>query len=191
MIFTVFFSDSDLLAKTCKAKCSCIYSNKLSENTKKISDKKKECAVNIPEDLNKTFIKEDERKKCCLDTKPIKSASKIPIPTQSFEALNNVGPRLPCVKDDIDFDRPKTRRNESGKVSIKTNLLFVSKYSNCSLDLEDDLAEQLRRDKFRTCPENGHIAISSSIEELQAKLQTISESTESSYSTPIKKRRGK
>ena len=61
-------------------------------------------------------------------------------------------------------------------------------YNFLSNFLEDDLPDHLRLDKFRTTPDDGQIErIPSSLEVLQAKLNTISESTESNFSTPRNK----
>ncbi|XP_060532202.1 uncharacterized protein LOC132705566 [Cylas formicarius] len=59
----------------------------------------------------------------------------------------------------LPLSRPKTRRNENDDVSSKG-------------------------DKFLTVPDDGEVEVTSSIEALHAKLHTISESTESSFSTP-------
>ena len=59
---------------------------------------------------------------------------------------------------------------------FKTCLTYANKiYNFLSNFLEDDLPDHLRLDKFRTTPDDGQIErIPSSLEVLQAKLNTIS-----------------
>ncbi|XP_050300456.1 uncharacterized protein LOC126738979 isoform X2 [Anthonomus grandis grandis] len=97
----------------------------------------------------------------------IVSKSKIPRPVQQTqtEECSRRGIRDCCQVPGLDMERPMTRRNEAAI-------------------LEDDLMEQVGVDKFRTVPDTNQLEVSSSFEELQEKLKTIAETTESNRSTP-------
>ncbi|KAH1027107.1 hypothetical protein HUJ05_000675 [Dendroctonus ponderosae] len=66
----------------------------------------------------------------------------------------------------IELQRPKTRRNEA----------------------DDDLSGPVQRNKFITRPDIEQLATSSSFEQLQEKLETISETTESTPRKPAERR---
>lgn len=70
------------------------------------------------------------------------------------------------------------------QVSSFLVISFFSTRSLCGLD--EDITEDVAKNKFRNVPEERHLDKSGSLIELQTKLQTISETTESDHSIPRK-----